>query len=53
MAIAATTRPLPWDEGWAFRASEARLLFKRSGEAGPATELRYDTGGGHYVLRRK
>lgn len=49
----AAARPLPWDEGWAFRLGETKLLFKRAGEAGPATELRYDTGGGYYVLRRK
>lgn len=49
----AAARPLPWEDGWTFRAGEARLIFKRAGATGPVTELRYDTGGGHYVLRRK
>ncbi|HEX8693612.1 MAG TPA: serine hydrolase domain-containing protein [Longimicrobium sp.] len=46
-------RPLPWIEGWTFRRGEAILTFRRGGDGGPATELRYDAGGGYYILRRR
>lgn len=46
-------RPLSWEDGWKFRLGAVNLVFQRAGETGPATVLRYDTGGGHYVLRRK
>ena len=46
-------RPLAWVDGWSFRAGDVNLVFQRRGATGPATVLRFDTGGGHYVLRRK
>lgn len=44
-------RTLEWVDGWTFRAGSAILVFER-GATGPAAMLRFDTGGGHYVLRR-
>jgi CubicO group peptidase (beta-lactamase class C family) len=49
--------PLTWDDGWTFRAGPVQMLiFEREGGTsgtGPATVLRLDGGGSHYVLRRK
>ncbi|HYN09654.1 MAG TPA: serine hydrolase domain-containing protein [Vicinamibacterales bacterium] len=45
--------PLPWVEGWTFRRDSSVLTFRRSGISGPATELRYDRGGGHFILKRQ
>ena len=45
-------RPLSWTEDWNFRQGNTLLTFKRQGNAGNASELRFDTGGGHYVLKR-
>ena len=47
------TRPLSWIEGWSFRQGNTLVTLKRSGTSGNATELRFDTGGGHYVLKRQ
>jgi CubicO group peptidase (beta-lactamase class C family) len=49
----APARPIPWVDAWTFRQGNSFLMFRRTGSTGPATELRYDTGGGHYVLKRK
>ncbi len=49
----AAARPLPWVADWTFRQGNTYLTFKRAGNNGPASELRFDTGGGHYVLKRK
>jgi hypothetical protein len=49
----AAARPLSWEDGWKFRLGPVILVFQRGGTTGPATVLHYDTGGGHYVLRRK
>ncbi|MGQ0702708.1 MAG: serine hydrolase domain-containing protein [Gemmatimonadales bacterium] len=49
----AAARPIQWVEGWAFRSGDTHLTFKRAGDSGPAAELRFDTGGGHYVLKRE
>ena len=49
----ARPRPLPWVDGWTFRAGGAVVTFRRAGSSGPATELRWDTGSGHYVLKRQ
>jgi CubicO group peptidase (beta-lactamase class C family) len=46
-------RPLQWVEGWTFRQGNVFLTFKRKGSSGPASELRFDTGGGHFVLKRQ
>jgi hypothetical protein len=45
--------PLPWVEGWTFRQNQALLTFRRNARGGPATELRYDRGGGHFILKRQ
>ena len=39
--------PLPWIESWTFRRNNSLLTFRRSTNSGPATELRFDTGGDH------
>jgi len=52
---------LPWVEGWTFRQNQALLTFRpstssgqgRSASGGPATELRFDRGGGHFILKRQ
>ena len=46
-------RVVSWVEGWTFRVGSAMLTFKRSGDSGPATELRADGFGGFYILKRK
>jgi CubicO group peptidase (beta-lactamase class C family) len=46
-------RVLPWVEGTTFLGGGAILTFKRAA-SGPATELRFDGGGGtFYVLKRE
>jgi hypothetical protein len=44
--------PLPWVDGWTFRRDTSLLTFRRSADSGPATELRYDRGGGYFILKR-
>ena len=58
--------PLPWVDGWTFRRGTL-LTFRRpstrsgrpepvegrSGNSGPAPELRFDTGGDHLILKRQ
>jgi CubicO group peptidase (beta-lactamase class C family) len=46
-------RQLQWVNGSVFRAGNGILTFKRNGDTGPAPELRFDGGGGLYVLKRK
>lgn len=45
--------PLQWVEDWTFRLGGQLITFQRTGDAGPATVLRMDAGGGHYVLKRE
>jgi CubicO group peptidase (beta-lactamase class C family) len=46
--------PLAWSEGWMFYLGSVQIVtFEREGEAGPATVMRVDGGGSHYVLRRQ
>ena len=49
----AAPAPLPWVERWTFRSKALLLTFRRSANAGPADELRFDTGGDHLVLKRQ
>jgi hypothetical protein len=52
----AAASPLPWVEGLTFRQTNspsALLTFRRSTNSGPATELRFDRGGGHFILKRQ
>ena len=47
-------RPLPWVEGLTFRQGSAFLTFRRAnGNTGPVTELRFDGGSAHYVLKKQ
>jgi CubicO group peptidase (beta-lactamase class C family) len=47
-------RQLPWVEGLTFRQGNAFLTFRRAnGNTGPVTELRFDAGGGYYILKRQ
>jgi CubicO group peptidase (beta-lactamase class C family) len=49
----AAAQPLPWAEGLTFRQGGILLTFRRAnGDGGPVTELRYDAGTEHSVLRR-
>lgn len=43
---------LAWVDGLTFAIGGQLVTFQRSGDSGPATVLRIDSGGGHYVLRR-
>ena len=49
----AVAGPLPWVETWTFRRGIELLTFRRSTTSGPATELRFDTGGDHFILKRQ
>jgi len=47
-------RVLPWVEGLTFRQGGALMTFRRAnGNSGPVTELRFDSGGGYYILKRQ
>lgn len=46
-------RPVMWVDAWTFRQGNTFLTFRRTGDAGPATELRFDAGGGYYILKRQ
>jgi CubicO group peptidase (beta-lactamase class C family) len=45
--------PLSWVEAWTFRRANSLLIFRRTDKSGPATELRFDTGGDHFILKRQ
>jgi CubicO group peptidase (beta-lactamase class C family) len=49
----APARPLPWVDGWTFRQGNSFLTFRQNGNNGPAAELRFDSGGGYYILKRQ
>jgi CubicO group peptidase (beta-lactamase class C family) len=44
---------LPWVESWTFRRNLELLTLRRTGNTGPATELRFDTAGDHFILKRQ
>ena len=44
--------PLSWVEEWTFRRNDSLVTFRRTANSGPATELRLDTGGDHFILKR-
>lgn len=47
-------RPLPWVEAWTFRQGNSFLTFRRTGDSGPAAQLRFDGGpGSYYILKRQ
>jgi len=43
---------LPWIESWTFRKRDALLSFRAGPTSDRAAELRFDTGGDHFILRR-
>jgi hypothetical protein len=46
--------PLAWSEGWTFYLGSVQVVtFEREGGEGPASVMRVDGGGSHYVLRRQ
>ena len=49
----AVAGPLAWVETWTFRRGSELLTFRRSTTRGPATELRFDAGGDHFILKRQ
>jgi CubicO group peptidase (beta-lactamase class C family) len=49
----APARPFPWVEGLTFRQGNTFLTFRQTGNSGPASELRFDAGGGYYILKRQ
>jgi CubicO group peptidase (beta-lactamase class C family) len=49
----APARPVQWVDALTFRQGNVFLNFRRTGDSGPATELRFDAGGGYYILKRQ
>jgi hypothetical protein len=50
----APARPIPWVDAWTFRQGNSFLTFRRSGDSGPVTELRFDGGpGSYFILKRQ
>lgn len=45
-------RVLPWVDGLTFRQGNSFLTFRQTGNS-QANELRFDTGGGYYILKRR
>ena len=45
-------QPISWVEGLTFAAGGQLAIFDRNGN-GQATQVRLDSGGGHYVLKRQ
>jgi D-alanyl-D-alanine carboxypeptidase len=43
---------LPWIERWTFRKRDVLLSFRAGTTSDRASELRFDTGGDHFVLKR-
>ena len=46
-------RPLSWVEDWTFRQGNAMLTFRRAGNNGPATELRFHGGAAAYLILKR
>jgi hypothetical protein len=43
-----------WVEGLTFRQGNSLLIFRQTGNSGPATELRFDGGpGSYFILKRQ
>ena len=40
-------------EGWIFRLRNTFITFKRAGDSGPASEMRFDAGSESYILKRR
>lgn len=46
-------RQVQWVDAWTFRQGNTFLHFRRTGDNGAAAELRFDAGGGYYILKRQ
>ena len=46
-------RTLPWVDGLTFQQGNSLLTFRRVGNSGPATELRFVGGAAYYILKRE
>ena len=47
-------RSISWIEGLTFRQGIAIMTFRRAnGDTGPVTELRFDSPGGYYILKKQ
>jgi CubicO group peptidase (beta-lactamase class C family) len=46
-------RPVEWVNDLTFRDANTFITFRRQNAGGPITELRWDTGGGLYILKRQ
>jgi CubicO group peptidase (beta-lactamase class C family) len=47
-------RSIPWIDGLTFRQGIAIMTFRRAnGDSGPVTELRFDSPGGYYILKKQ
>ena len=42
---------LPWIESWTFRKRDILLSFRAGATSDRAAELRFDTGGDHFILK--
>ncbi len=49
----AAAKPLTWVEASTFRQNQELLTFRRDATDGPATDLRFDTGGDYLILKRQ
>jgi CubicO group peptidase (beta-lactamase class C family) len=45
--------PVVFVKDWTFRRGDALVILRRSATGGAATELRFDTAGGHFILARQ
>jgi hypothetical protein len=46
------TETLPWRENWTFRKRDVLLSLRAGATSSQAAELRFDTGGDHFILKR-
>jgi CubicO group peptidase (beta-lactamase class C family) len=46
-------RQLPWIDGLSFRQGSTIVTFRRSGNSSPASEVRFQSSGAYYILKRQ
>ncbi len=49
----APARPLPWIDGLSFRQGSTIVTFRQNGNTGPASEVRFQSSGAYYILKRQ
>jgi hypothetical protein len=49
----APARPLPWIDGLSFRQGSTIVTFRQNGNTGPASEVRFQSSGSYYILKRQ